>query len=264
MVTRDEPWPPGTPCWADLGAGDVGTAKAFYAALFYWDIQDGPPEAGGYAMCLVRGRPVAGIGPKMGPAEAPAMWMTYLATDDADATAAKIKDAGGQLFMEPFEVMDVGRMAVAADPDGAVFGIWQARTHLGFGLANEPGAVIWNENMSRDFDRNKAFYQAVFGYEYEDASSEGFSYATIKAGGEPAGGIGSLGEPGAAEGGESHPYWGVYFAVDDADIAVAKVTDLGGTVVRPAADTPWGRMATLADTHGAVFSVMSMPEASGE
>ena len=164
MVTRDTAWPDGTPCWVDLGVDDIAKASTFYAGLFGWDIQAGPPEAGGYTMCLKNGRAVAGIGPSQGPPGTPPVWTTYLAADDADQTAAKVTKAGGQMFMEPFDVLDVGRMAVAADPGGAAFGIWQARAHTGAGLANEPGTLCWNENHTRDFDRNKAFYQAAFGY----------------------------------------------------------------------------------------------------
>ncbi len=180
MVQRDTPWPAGTPCWVDLGADDVARAATFYSTLFGWDTQVGPPETGGYVMCEVGGRPVTGIGPKQGPPEAPAAWTTYLASDDADATTAKVTAAGGAVLAEPFDVMDVGRMSVAADPGGAVFGIWQARSHKGMGLANESGTVCWNENMSRDFEANKAFYSAVFGYGYDDMSSPEFSYATFK------------------------------------------------------------------------------------
>jgi uncharacterized protein len=154
MVTRDTAWPAGTPCWVDLGVDDIAKAAAFYASLFGWDIQAGPAEAGGYAMCLKNGRPVAGIGPKQGPPGSAPVWATYLASDDLDETASKITAAGGQLLEPPIDVMDVGRMAVAADPGGAIFGIWQAGAHLGIGLANEPGALCWNENLSRDFDRN--------------------------------------------------------------------------------------------------------------
>ena len=99
MVTRNTPWPAGTPCWVDLGVSDIPKALAFYRGLFGWDIQEGPPEAGGYALCTIGGLPVAGIGPKMGPPDMPTVWTTYLATDDADATAAKIKAAGGQVMM---------------------------------------------------------------------------------------------------------------------------------------------------------------------
>jgi predicted enzyme related to lactoylglutathione lyase len=237
----------------DLGVADTGKAKAFYQGLFGWDIQEGPPEAGGYAMCLLNGMPVAGIGPNMGPAGAPAAWTTYIASEDADATVSKIRAAGGRVLMEPFDVMDVGRMAVAADPGGAVFGLWQARTHSGMGLANEPGSVAWNENMTRDFDGNKEFYHAVFGYEYGDLSSEGFRYATLDLDGRPVGGIGEIG-PGSPE---IPANWATYFSVADADDAVARATDLGGGVIRPPWDTPYGRMAVLSDDQGAVFAVGS-------
>jgi uncharacterized protein len=258
MVTRDSAWPAGTPCWVDLGVGDIGRARAFYGGLFGWDIPEGPPEAGGYSLCEVGGRPVAGIGPKMGPAEMPAAWTTYLASDDADETVSKIKAAGGQVVTEPMDVMDVGRMAVAADPGGAVFGVWQARAHTGAQLANEPGSLAWNENMSRDFDANKAFYRAVFGYDYGDLGSDGFKYATAELDGRPVGGIGEL-DPNLPP--EVPANWAAYFGVADVDAAVARAAELGGSVVRPAWNTPYGRMAVLADDQAAVFAIVS---SSGE
>jgi len=259
MVQRDTPWPAGTPCWADLGVDDVSKAKTFYTTLLGWAAQEGPPEAGGYMLCELQGKAAAGIGPKMGGPDQPNAWTTYLASDNADDTAAKIKAAGGQVLMEPFEVMDVGRMCVAADPGGAVFGVWQARAHTGLQIANEPGAVSWNENMSRDFDANKAFYQAVFGYQYDDMSSEEFKYATFKTTGEGMGGIGDLtGTPAPAE---VPAHWMTYFAVGDTDTAVDTVTALGGSLMRPAWDTPYGRMAILSDDQGAVFSVIGMSPA---
>jgi predicted enzyme related to lactoylglutathione lyase len=255
MVTRDTPWPPGTPCWVDLSADDVASAGTFYGGLFGWDLAVGPPEAGGYTMCEVGGQPVAGIGPKMGDQPMPSVWTTYLASADADQTAARITSAGGQVMAEPFDVMDVGRMAVAADPGGAVFGVWQAGTHTGARRVNEAGSMVWNENMSRDFDGNKAFYQAVFGYDFGDMSSEGFSYATMDLDGRPVGGIGGL----PADVPASVPaYWAAYFGVADTDAIAARAVELGGQVIRPASDTPYGRMATLADNQGAMFSVMSV------
>jgi predicted enzyme related to lactoylglutathione lyase len=255
VVTRDTPWPGGTPCWIDLGVDNVEQAMAFYRGMFGWDIQPGPPEVGGYAMCLLGGRPAAGIGPKMGPAEMPSVWMTYLAADNADDVTAKVRAAGGQLMVEPMDVMDVGRMAVAADPGGAAFGIWQARSHTGAGVANEPGSLCWNENMSRNFAGNQAFYQAVFGYDYDDMSAEGFRYATVKVGDAIVGGIGEL----PAEVPADVPaHWSAYFAVADTDAALGTVTGLGGSIVRPAWDSPYGKMATVSDDQGAVFSIIGM------
>ncbi len=255
MVTRDTAWPGGTPCWVDLGVDDIDRARAFYTGLFGWDIPPGPPEAGGYSMCLHGGRPAAGIGPKMGPPEMPSTWTTYLAADSLDDVAARITAAGGQLMVGPMDVMDVGRMAVAADPGGAAFGLWQARAHTGAQVANEPGSLCWNENMSRDFDGNKAFYHSVFGYDYDDMSGGGFSYATLKLGDDIVGGIGGLPADVPAE---VPAHWSTYFAVADTDAAVDKVTGLGGSLLRPAWDSPYGRMATVADDQGAAFSVIAV------
>ena len=258
MVTRDTTWANGTPCWVDMGVAEVAKAGAFYAALFDWEVQPGPPEAGGYAVCLKDGRRVAGIGPNMGPPGSPSTWTTYLAADDAAKTAAKIKEAGGQVVMGPMDVMDLGRMAIATDPGGARFGLWEGHAHTGVQLANESGSLAWNENLSRDFDRNKPFYQAVFGYEYGDIGDAGFRYSTLKIGGAEVAGIGELDSSFPAE---VPAHWSVYFAVEDTDAAVAKVKALGGATERPAWDTPYGRMAVVADDHGAPFSLISIAPA---
>ena len=277
MVTRDTPWPDGTPCWVDLGTSDIRQSNRFYASLFGWDIQEGPPEAGGYSMARLDGRNVAGIGPIMGPPGTPSTWSTYFAVADAEAAAARITSAGGQLISGPMDVMDVGRMVVAADVTGAVFGLWQAWNHTGVQVANVPGAFTWSEHMSRDFEGAKAFYAAVFGYEYGDMSGDGFSYATLLINGQQVvGGIGALPENTGPENtgpentgpentgpenmAESHPAtWSVYFGTADTDKSVDLATSNGGRVIRPATDSPYGRMAVVADQHGAVFSLISTP-----
>ena len=254
VVTRDTRWPAGTPCWVDVSVDDVPKAIAFYRALFGWDIELGGPEVGGYSIAHQDGRIVAAVSPKMGAPDAPSVWTTYLATDDADATAAKTKGAGGQLLAEPMDVMEEGRLAVAMDPAGAVFGLWQGEHTTGLGVATEPGALTWNEHMSRDFDGSKAFYQAVFGYDYQDMSSDGFKYATLMLDGQIVGGIG---EYPAETPAEVPAAWATYFAVTDTDAAVAKVTELGGSVVQSPRDSPYGRVAVVADNHGAVFSLIT-------
>ena len=179
---------------------------------------------------------------------------TYLATTDADATAAKIKGAGGQILMDPMDVMDVGRMAVATDVTGAAFGIWQARSHSGAQIANAPGAQAWNEQFSRDFEGAKAFYAAVFGYSFGDMSTAEFSYATLLLSGREVGGIGAY----PADTPASQPaVWGTYFGTADADASVAAVVQRGGSVVRPASDSPYGRLATVADDQGSIFSLIT-------
>jgi predicted enzyme related to lactoylglutathione lyase len=157
--------------------------------------------------------------------------------------------------MEPMDVMDVGRMAVAADPGGAFFGIWQARAHTGVGLANEPGSLCWNENLSRAYDQNQAFYQAVFGYEYGDMSGEGFRYATLKVNGTEVGGIGEL--P-ASVPAEVPAHWRTYFGTADTYATAAAVSAAGGQVIQPPQDSPYGRIAVVADDQGTMFSVISV------
>jgi uncharacterized protein len=157
--------------------------------------------------------------------------------------------------MEPMDVMQFGRMAVAADITGAVFGVWQGREQKGVGVANAPGALTWNEHFSRDFEGAKAFYSAVFGYEYGDMSSDQFTYATLLLHGHEVGGIGAYpaGTP------ESMPSaWNTYFGTVDTDKSVQRVAEAGGAVVRPATDSPYGRVAVVTDDQGAAFSLISV------
>jgi len=259
MVTRDTPWPEGTPCWVDLAVDDIDKAVTFYSGLLGWQIERGGEEVGGYSLALVGGKQVAGIGPKM-QAGMPTVWTTYLATENADQMAEKITAAGGQILMAPMDVMDLGRMVIAADPAGGVFGLWQAGKHTGYQLANEPGAVTWNENMSRDYDHNREFYAAVFGYHFGDIPDGGIRYATLDLPNGMVGGIGELPKEAPAE---VPAHWMNYFSVSSTDAAVAKVRELGGQVMQEPWDTPYGRMALVSDDQGAFFSVMQPPVSNG-
>jgi predicted enzyme related to lactoylglutathione lyase len=255
MVTRDTAWLPGTPCWVDLSVDSVEQASAFYAGLFGWKVDVNPdPEFGGHGNFTLDGKDVAGVSPKMDAAQ-PTFWATYLASDDVDATAGKITAAGGQIIAPAMDIGEFGRMIVAADPAGAMFGVWQAGQHIGFSRANEPGSVSWNENMSRDFEGNKKFYTEVFGYEYGDMSADGFSYATLDLGDKQVGGIGGMTDDMPAEMPSS---WTVYFAVEDTDVSVAKLAELGGAVVREPWDSPYGRMAIVTDDQGAAFAIITV------
>lgn len=251
MTFRDTPWPEGTPCWVDLMTDDPARADAFYGALFGWEIADQGEEYGHYRIALLEGRSVAAFGPKPpGMEQAPSVWTTYLAVADADKTVAKVSEAGGQVLMPPGDVGDAGRMAVVADPTGAVFSLWQAKENIGLQNVNVPGTVVWNEGMSRDFDRAKTFYSEVFGYHLGDLSNADFSYTTLDLDGRPIGGLGGISE------GESH--WSTYFGVTDTDAAVAKVVQLGGSVRGEPSDSPYGRMAQVTDDQGVAFNIISV------
>jgi hypothetical protein len=251
MTTRDTAWPAGTPCWIDLTVADFDEAAKFYSTLFGWSVQPGDPQFGGYSVCTMNGRDVAGIAPPMDPNQPLPGWITYLATDNLEDTISKINGAGGSVPMEPMDVGEAGRMALAVDPAGAAFGLWQAKQMPGVGIANEPGGLCWNENFSSDWVRNKAFYGSVFGYTFGDLSSDDFKYATLDISGRPGGGIGEIpGQP---------AMWKTYFQVADTDAAVSQVQELGGKLIDPPQDTPYGRMAGVTDSQGHAFSLMSAP-----
>lgn len=249
MVTRTTAWPEGTPCWVDLVVDDLDKAVRFYGGLFGWDIEIGGPEFGGYSMCGVGGKAVAGIGPKQSP-DQPTVWTTYLASDDVDRTAGKVAEAGGQVLMAPFDVADIGRMSVALDSAGAVFGVWQAGRHVGAELANEPSSMVWNEQLSRDLERAKTFYAEVFGYTYDTVSDADRPYAMIKVDGTVAGGLGIL-APDVPTAMPAH--WRAYFQVASTDEAAAKVAALGGRVITGPFDSPYGRQAVVSDDQDAMF-----------
>ena len=153
---------PGTPSWVDLGTADPQAAAGFYGELFGWVAAFDPrPEAGGYGMFSLRDHLVAGIGPQTDPG--PPHWAVYVSVADIDATAAKVVDNGGKLLVGPMEVLTAGWFAVAADPAGSVFSLWQPGDHAGAGLVNEPGAFTWNELATTDLPGARDFYIAVFG-----------------------------------------------------------------------------------------------------
>jgi uncharacterized protein len=256
MSTRDTPWPEGTPAWVDLAVPDRDAALEFYRQVMDWEYVINGPEYGNYAIATVDGRAAAGIGPTPPGAEgAPPTWTTYLASDDVDATCEKIAASGGSVMFGPDDVGEQGRMAIAADPTGGVFGVWQAGTTFGAAVVNQPGAVAWNDLSSRDATVARQFYSAVFGYEYTPIEGAE-DYSTINGGG-PGGMIGGIGQlPSDAPAGvPSH--WTTYFSVADVDDAVKRVTEAGGTVEEPPQDTPYGRLASCRDPFGAAFTLGS-------
>ncbi|NYE93899.1 hypothetical protein FHU41_000120 [Psychromicrobium silvestre] len=259
MPTRDEAWPQGTPCWVDVQVDDLEAARAFYSGLFGWDIQDSSEDAGGYLMASLKGKSVAGLGPKPEGMPVPSAWTTYLAADSADEVAAKITAAGGQNFMPPFDVMDAGRMFVATDSTGAAFGVWEAKTHTGAGIFNEPGAYVWNELHTRNYAAAKKFYTEVFGYSYNEVGDgEHMIYSTFALPGAagPEDNVGGFGDDSKQPG--EGAYWLTWFASDDTEATIAKAQELGATVMMPAEETPFGHMGIVAGPQGEVFGVINV------
>ena len=246
----------GTPSWIDLGTPDVEAAKSFYGGLFGWAAETDPrPEAGGYTMCRLRGKAVAGLGPKMNPG--PPLWTTYITVDSLDATLAAVVEAGGTIVMPAMDVMDAGRMAIFQDPAGAFCSLWQPLGHIGAELVNEAGTLCWNELSVRDADAAIAFYTSVFGWTAATnvVSSEGMTYTEFSLGDRSVGGLMRMDDTWPAE---VPPHWMVYFAVDDCDAAATTVAELGGEVCVAPTDIAPGRFAVVADPQGATFSVLAL------
>lgn len=248
---------PGTPAWVDLMTSDPEGARRFYGELLGWEFEVGPPESGHYTMARVRGLDVAGLGGEPAPAGMPTAWTIYFATDDLEGAAKQITDAGGTVTMGPMDVMEEGRLLVAADPTGAIFGLWQAGKHIGARLQSEPGALVWTELATRDLTAAKRFYTAVLGYEWDAATGTGpggLAYATFSVKGRLAGGALQMNERWPAD---VPAHWMPYFGVTDADAAVAAASRLGGGAIVAPTDSPYGRFAVLRDPQGGVFTVIS-------
>lgn len=269
MSTRDD-YPPGVPCWADTNQPDPLQAARFYSALFGWETEDAmPPDAGAhYFMARIGGRAVAAISSLPPGAPSKGEWTTYIRVESADDTAVRVREAGGRVIAEPFDVFDSGRMAGFADPEGARFCVWQPRSHRGSAAVNEHGAVNFNDLHTDDVEGAKAFYGSVFGWTTVDAGSPMWALpgygdhlehlnpglrAGMKQMGAPDGFEDVVARILPRDG--SPARWGVTFAADDTDAITARARELGGSVLSEPQNAPWVRFAVLADPAGASFTV---------
>jgi uncharacterized protein len=257
MPHRDS-YPQGVPCWVELQTTDQGAAKAFYAALFGWDLDDEPlPMGGHYTMARLDGGTVAAITPQPpgSPESMPPVWFTYLAVDDVDAVVARVTAAGGQVIAPAMQVMENGSMAVIADPTGGVIGLWQANQHEGAGTVNQPGALLWNELITPEPERAAAFYDAILGTTHDtQPMGDGDTYTVLEVDGRAVAGAMALPEAMGVP-----TAWTVYFATEDIAATVAAATDLGATILNEV-DSPPGPLAVIADPQGAVFQVLQPTE----
>jgi predicted enzyme related to lactoylglutathione lyase len=245
---------PGTFCWVELTSTDQDAAKSFYGELLGWQYDDRPVGEGGYvySMAQVGGENVAAIAAQpdqQREAGVPPLWNSYVSVADADATATRAAELGATVHAPPFDVMDVGRMAVIQDPQGAFFEIWQPKAHIGASLVNAPGALVWNELASPDLEASSAFYGALFGWGVAQFEGSPEPYLSIKVGEANNGGMRANQEPGPP------PHWLVYFGVEDLDAALARVSELGGTVHAGPIDIQIAKIAVVGDPQGAIFAL---------
>lgn len=259
MGTRTE-YAPGTFSWVDLQTNDPESAKSFYSGIFGWEYDDRPVGEGSvYSMARLGGAEVAALSPGPPDDPSPPHWNNYVTVESADETAARAAELGGAVAMEPFEVLEAGRMAVLQDPGGAPFIAWQPRDNIGAQVVNEVGALTWNELGTPDVEGSTRFYCDLFGWSAESMDTGGGpAYTVIKVGERSNGGIREQ-SPEEQRGGIP-PNWMPYFAVASADAVIAKASELRGTVLMGPMDMPnRGRIAALADPQGAAFAIWEGP-----
>jgi predicted enzyme related to lactoylglutathione lyase len=252
MPTRDKA-PIGSPCWTDLWTSDVEGSRRFYGDLFGWEAQEPNPEFGGYFMFTRDGVPTAGAMGDMGDMRADNSWKIYLTSDDIAKTVLMAEAEGAQVISPAMPVADLGTQVVLIDPTGAHLGAWQPGTFEGFSVLNEHGAPSWFELHTRDHTVAVAFYRSVFRWETNTiGDSDEFRYTVMR---DPDGDgeLAGIMDASAFLPAGVPAHWSIYWEVDDADATVAKVKALGGSVVQDAQDTPYGRLATVADPAGAQF-----------
>ena len=262
---------PGVPCWVDTTQADPDAAAEFYGGLFGWELENTMPAGapGKYFMARLRGGDVAAINSPQEDAPAAATWTTYVWVESADETAAKVREAGGHVVVEPFDIFDSGRMASFTDPEGAAFSVWQPNRFRGAAVVNEPGSLNFNGLHTRDPEAAKAFYGAVFGWELLDmgmwalpaygdhleALNPGTRERTAEVGGPE-----RFEEVVAAlsvipnDQPDTPAHWDITFGVADADAIAERAAELGGTVLVPPFDAPWIRGTVIRDPQGATFN----------
>ena len=252
-MSHTDGFAPGHFCWAELATTDPAGAKAFYTSLFDWRADDRPMGEGMVYTLLQKAGRDAGALYRQGPEQqgVPPNWQLYVATESADASAARARELGGRVILEPMDVNTLGRFAVLQDPKGAVIAVWEAKQQKGLGVVDEPGAFCWGELMTNDVARSAAFYKQLFGW----GSKDDPRYTEWTLGGRSIGGMIEI----EKDWGPVPPHWMAYFQVEACDASVAKATSLGAAVVMPARDFPGvGRIAMLKDPQGAAFYVIQL------
>ena len=238
---------PGTFSYAELATSDAAGAQAFYGQIFGWTFQEIPmgEDVPPYHPAFLGELQVGALFES----DQPPHWNSYVTVESADASAARAAELGATVVMEGFEVMDLGRMAVIADPSGAVLSLWEAKAHIGSQLVNAPGALAWNDLVTPDPEAGVRFYGDLFGWTFEEMPDSG-GYRVIRNGERSNGGIFPMADV-------PQPAWMPYFGHDDVDALLGEIEALGGRLMTGPVTVPAGRFAVLTDPQGAVFAALT-------
>jgi predicted enzyme related to lactoylglutathione lyase len=238
---------PGKPIWVDLGTPDVDASIKFYGELFGWKADDAVEGFGGYRVLRKDGKQVAGVAPLMSEQQPPA-WMVYIGSDDAKAITEKVKQAGGNVIVEPMEIGETGSMAVYQDSTGAAIGVWQPNQMKGSDIYDQPGSMSYSELYTGDVEKAKQFYKQVFGWDSKTEDMGGQPYTMFSLGGQSI--------TGTMQTENMPPNWHEYFAVADCKESTEKAKQLGAKVMVDCTEIPAGIFSILGDPNGAVFGLI--------
>lgn len=254
-MTDIDKFTPGSFCWVELATSEQDAAKNFYSSLFGWQVNDMPMPEGVYSMFQLQGRNAGAaytLKKEQAAAGVPPHWGLYMAVANTDQSAKKAIDLGGKLLMQPFDVFDIGRMAVVQDPTGAAFCIWQEKRAKAESIAGVEGTLCWADLMTRDTARAEKFYSGLLGWTFGKDEKDPSGYTHIKNGEEFIGGM----PPSSHLQGNIPPHWIPYFLVNNCDATIAKAKSQGAKTCVPATNLEnVGRFAVLSDPQGAAFAI---------
>jgi predicted enzyme related to lactoylglutathione lyase len=245
---------PGSFCWLELASTNADAGLKFYTELFGWSVNSHDMgEMGKYHILQKGGQDVAALYqmmPEMQAAGVPTNWLSYVAVTSADEAVEQTKSLGGTVVNGPFDVYDMGRMAVLTDPQGAVFAVWQAMTHHGVQRRDEDDTLCWNELQARDIEGSRVFYTSLFPWTFKGGAEYTEWHLTT---GEAIGGMLPVQSP------DMPPHWLPYFSVADCEATVRKAQELGAALYAPPMDIEGvGRFAVVADPQGGAFAVIKL------
>jgi uncharacterized protein len=254
MMGERTSYEPGTFSWADLATSDPEGAKAFYSGLFGWEIEDMPAGQGQvYSMARLDGKYVAAMSSDGAEEGIPPHWNNYVTVASVNDAAGRARELGATVMLEPFDVLEAGRMAVIQDPTGAAICLWEPRDHIGAQRVNDPGCLTWNDLSTTDPEAAERFYSELFGWAFEQVGPPEVQYWVFANKGRRNGGMRKQGEDEVGQG--VPPNWMPYFTVESSERATARVEELGGGVMVPTTEVPAGKFTVVRDPQGAFFAL---------
>jgi predicted enzyme related to lactoylglutathione lyase len=245
-------------CWYELMTTDHKAAEAFYRGVLGWGAQDMNGPHGTYTILSAGETPVGGLmamPPDVFAAGARPGWGGYVAVDDVDAYAARVKEAGGAVHRGPADIPGIARFAVVADPHGATFMLIKGFSDAPPKLPEPgaPGQAGWRELYAGEWESAFAFYAGLFGWTKGESFDMGpmGTYQLFAINGVPSGGMMTKPKEVPA------PRWQYYFNVDDIDAATARVKETGGQILHGPMEVPGGSWIVQgSDPQGALFALL--------